>query len=55
MSRRTKEGHPEAESLSRANLAAPTRGGLAYSMSRSCAGGMRGGDGDSRNPPVTVS
>ena len=49
------EGRPEADSLSRANLAANTRGGLAYSlMSWSGAGGMRGSDGDTTSPPVTV-
>ena len=49
------EGHPEADWLSLANLAANTHGGLAYSlMSRSGAGGMRGGDGDTTSPPVTV-
>ena len=38
------------------NLTANTRGWLAYSlMSRSCAGWMRGGDGDTTSPPVTVS
>ena len=48
-------GHPEADSLSRANLAANTHGWLAYSpMRRSCAGGMRGGDGERTSPPVTV-
>ena len=53
--RLAKRGHPEADSLSRANLAANTRGGLAYSlMSRSGGGGMRGGDGDTTSPPVTV-
>ena len=32
------------------------RGPLAYSpMSLSCAGWMRGGDGDSTSPPVTVA
>ena len=50
------EGHPEADSLSRANLAANTRGWLAYSlMSRSCAGGMRGGEGNNISAPVTVA
>ena len=51
-----KDGHPEAESLSRANLAANTRGWLTYSlMSRSCAGGMRGGEGNNISAPVTVA
>ena len=53
--RPAREGHPEADSLSRANLAVNTRGGLAYSlMSWSGAGGMRGGDGDTTSLPVTV-
>ena len=52
---RPAKGRPEADSLSRANLAVNTRGGLAYSlMSWSGAGGMRGGDGDTTSPPVTV-
>ena len=49
------EARPEAERPARANLTVNTRGWLAYSlMSRSCAGGMRGGDGDTTSPPVTV-
>ena len=53
--RLVKRGHPEADYLSRANLAANTHGGLPYSlMSRSGCGGMRGGDGDTTSPPVTV-
>ena len=49
-------GHPEAESPARGNLTVNTRGWLAYSlMSRSCAGGIRGGDGDTTSPPITVS
>ena len=48
-------GHHEAERPSRGNLAANTRGWLAYSpMSRSCAGGMRGGEGKRTSAPVTV-
>ena len=51
-----REGRPEAESPARANITANTRGWLAYSlMSRSCAGGIRGGDGDTMSPPITVS
>ena len=46
---------PEAERHARANLTTNTCGWLAYSlMSRSCAGGMRGGDGETTSPPVTV-
>ena len=53
---RTLRGHHAAETPARANLTANTRGWLAYSlMSRSCAGGIRGGDGDTMSPPVTVS
>ena len=48
-------GQPKAPPA-QPNPTANTRGWLAYSlMSRSCAGGMRGGDGDTTNPPVTVS
>ena len=48
-------GHPEAERPSRANLAANTRGWLDYSpMRRSCAGGMRVGEGERTSAPVTV-
>ena len=48
-------GHHEAERPSRGNLAANTRWWLAYSpMSRSCAGGMRGGEGKRTSAPVTV-
>ena len=37
-------------------LTGQPRGALAYSpMSWSCAGAMRGGDGDSTSPPVTVA
>ena len=46
-----RRGNPKAGCPSRGNLAA----GLAYSMSRSCAGGMRGGEGDITSPPVTVA
>ena len=42
--------HPEAERSAGGNLA----GALAYSMSRSCAGGMRGGEGSMTSAPVTV-
>ena len=53
--RLAKRGHPEADCLSRANLAVNKHGGLAYSlMSRSGGGGIRGGDGDTTSPPVTV-
>ena len=41
---------PEAELPAGGNLA----GALAYSMSRSCAGGMRGGEGSMTSAPVTV-
>ena len=44
-----------AERPSRGNLAANTREWLAYSpMSRSCAGGMRAGEGKRTSAPVTV-
>ena len=51
------EGHHAADPTpAQPNLTANTRGWLAYSlMSRSGAGGMRGGDGDTTSPPVTVS
>ena len=50
-------GHQAADPThAQPNLTANTRGWLAYSlMSRSGAGGMRGGDGDTTSPPVTVS
>ena len=41
---------PKAERSAGGNLA----GALAYSMSRSCAGGMRGGEGSMTSAPVTV-
>ena len=47
--------HHEAERPSQGNLAANTLGWIAYSpMSRSCAGGMRGGEGKRTSAPVTV-
>ena len=51
------EGHHAADPTpAQPNFTANTRGWLAYSlMSRSGAGGMRGGDGDTMRPPVTVS
>ena len=49
------EGYPKAERPARANLVANTPGWLAYSlMSRSGAGGMRGGEGERTSTLVTV-
>ena len=42
--------YPEAERPAGGNLV----GALAYSMSRSCAGGMRGGEGSMTSAPLTV-
>ena len=60
MSRRARKGCLEASYLSRANLPLTRQprsdyGRLAYSMSLSCADGMRGGDGDSTSAPLTVA
>ena len=50
---RPQEQRPPAQRLDTPHR--QPRGALAYPlMSRSCAGGMRGDDGDSRSPPVTV-
>ena len=47
---------PDRPPRGRARRTGQPRGLLAYSpMSWSCAGWMRGGDGDSTSPPVTVA
>ena len=63
---RAREDHPEAERYYARNGMDAShllmiddrgqpRGALVYSlMSRSGAGGMRGGEGDTTSPPVTV-